>query len=96
MLSLSQITNILAEKQHYFSEKYKVKNFAVFGSYARGDANEMSDIDIMVEFTKAPGIEFIDLAIELENLFNHKVDLVSKNGIKAAYFNSITPDLIYV
>ncbi len=94
-MSLEQILSTLHSKQNYFAQKYRVKSFAVFGSYARGEATDSSDIDIMVEFTKAPGIEFIDLAGELEKLLNHKVDLVSRNGIKDSYFGFITNDLKY-
>jgi len=42
------------------------------------------------------GIRFIDLAYEIENIVGLKVDLVSKNGIKERYFQSIQTDLIYV
>jgi predicted nucleotidyltransferase len=57
---------------------------------------ENSDIDILVEFTKPVGIEFIDLADELEKMLKSKVDLVSKNGIKPKYYEAIKKDLIYV
>ena len=50
----------------------------------------------MVDFKRPIGIEFIDLAEELETLLNTKVDLVSKNGIKAEYFNLIESELNYV
>ncbi|MDI1233104.1 MAG: hypothetical protein PSX81_02350 [bacterium] len=50
----------------------------------------------MVEFTRLIGIEFIDLADELEHLLNTKVDLVSKNGIKPEYFTQIENELNYV
>jgi predicted nucleotidyltransferase len=45
---------------------------------------------------KGFGIEFIDLAEELEKILNRKVDLVSKNGVKPKYFDEIQKDLIYV
>ncbi len=76
--------------------KYPIKALAVFGSYSRGDQSELSDLDIMVEFTEPVGLEFIDLAYELEDLLQIKVDLVSKKGIKTKYFNAIEQDLIYV
>jgi len=50
----------------------------------------------LVEFNKPVGIEFIDLANELESILNLKVDLVSRNGVKTKYFGSIENDLIYV
>lgn len=96
MSSVEQIKDVLSERRNYFAQKYKVKNFAIFGSYARGEADENSDIDIMVEFSKSPGLEFVDLAEELEILLHQKVDLVSRNGIKTSYFESLTSDLVYV
>jgi len=77
-------------------KKYNVKALALFSSYSRDDATEESDVDILVDFTKPIGIEFVDLANELELLLHIKVDLASRGGIKPKYFNAIEPDLIYV
>ena len=68
----------------------------IFGSYARNEATEKSDIDVLVEFSKPIGIEFLDLADFLEKILKHKVDVVSRNSIKDKYFASIKNDLIYV
>ena len=54
-------------KQHLFSE-YPIKSLAIFGSYARREQNEESDLDILVEFNGKIGLRFIDLADELEKL----------------------------
>lgn len=69
---------------------------AVFGSISRGDNNDKSDIDILVDFTEPIGIDFIDLADELENILKHKVDLVTRNAIKPKYFAQIKDELQYV
>lgn len=69
---------------------------ALFGSYARGEQNQSSDVDILVEFDGSIGIQFIDLAEEIEKLLGTDVDLVSRYGIKDKYFKSISEDLIYV
>jgi predicted nucleotidyltransferase len=42
------------------------------------------------------GIELIDLVFLLEKELNHKVDVVSRNGIKAKYFKEIEKDIVYV
>jgi predicted nucleotidyltransferase len=76
--------------------KYGLNKIAIFGSFSRGHQNNESDLDILVEFERPIGIEFIDLAEELENILCVKVDLVSKNGIKPDYYQSIKTDLIYV
>jgi predicted nucleotidyltransferase len=69
---------------------------ALFGSYARREQDNNSDLDILVEFTDQIGIRFIDLADELENILQQKVDLVSRKGVKDKYLSSISADLIYV
>lgn len=82
-------------KQHLFS-KYPIKSLAIFGSYARREQNEESDLDIIVEFNDKIGLRFVDLAEELEQLIGFKVDLVSRKGIKDKYFQKIQSDLTYV
>lgn len=69
---------------------------SLFGSIVREDFNASSDIDIIVQFTKPVGIEFIDLANFIESKLDKKIDLVSRNGIKANYFQQIESEIIYV
>ena len=55
----------------------------LFGSYVRGDADNQSDIDILVDldYSQKIGLKFIQMKIDLEKLLNIKVDLVSSNGL---------------
>ena len=76
--------------------KYHVRELALFGSIVRDDFTPLSDIDILVDFSKPIGIEFIDLAEELEFKLKRKVDLVSRKGIKSNYYDAIQAELIYV
>ena len=62
-------------------EHYGVKKAALFGSYARGDYDEKSDVDILIQPPKGMGLEFIGLKHSLEDTLQKKVDLVSYNGI---------------
>ena len=77
-------------------KEYPIESIAIFGSYARDEQTEGSDLDLMVEFNDTIGSKFILLADELEEALGLRVDLVSKAGIKERYFNSIKSDLIYV
>ncbi|MHC1776479.1 MAG: nucleotidyltransferase family protein [Lentimicrobium sp.] len=74
--------NKLEAIQGYFSSKPVLKAY-LFGSYARGEADADSDIDIMVEldYTKRIGLQFIQMKIDLVKLLQSNVDLVSSNGI---------------
>ena len=59
---------------------------ALFGSYARDDFNEHSDIDILVDVNGRIGIGFISLTHELEDIFKKKIDLgiTKRNQIKVS------------
>ncbi len=96
MNKLEIIQDTLAAYKQSLTSKYGVKNLAIFGSVSRGDDTSESDVDILVEFDKPIGIQFVDLAIELENILKKKVDLVSRNAIKPKYFSQIKSELKYV
>ena len=66
--------------------RYGVKELAVFGSAVRGELRPESDIDILVEFqsdTRIGLLGFASLSEELESVLGRKVDLVTKQGLKA-------------
>lgn len=96
MTTLNDIKNILKSNKQRLTDKYGLSFMAIFGSYGRGQQTENSDVDILVDFKRPIGIEFIDLANELEKLLKIKVDLVSKNGVKPQYLKHIEQDLNYV
>jgi predicted nucleotidyltransferase len=77
-------------------QKYPISNLGIFGSVSRGEEGPESDLDIVVEFYKPVGLAFLELAEELEQKLQCKVDLVSRKGIKDRYFLEIKKDIIYV
>jgi len=96
MRSLLDIkSNLSSHKKRLFND-YPIKSMAIFGSYSRSQQNDLSDLDILVEFSDKIGIRFIDLADELEKIVGCRVDLVSKKGVKDKYLKSIDSELIYV
>ncbi len=76
--------------------EYGISRMAIFGSVARGDETPESDVDLLVEFSRPVGVEFIDLAGALEKELGRKVDVVSRGGIKDKYFKEIERDIVYV
>ena len=96
MKTLQEIKTTLSSHKNRLLKDYPIKSIAIFGSYSRKEQNEASDLDILVEFSDRIGVRFIDLAEDLENIVGFKVDLVSRNGIKEKYLQSINSDLIYV
>ncbi len=76
-------------------EKYHVRSFLLFGSYAKGEQTEQSDIDLLVDFQQIIDMfEMIDLQEYLQNLFGKKVDLGTKKGLKSFVKNSILSEAI--
>lgn len=60
-----------------------VKSLRLFGSVARDEAAEGSDVDLLVSFERTPGFSaFMKLRIYLEDLLGTKVDLVTENGLR--------------
>lgn len=96
MSNLESILKKLRENKSKILSKYPVQDIAVFGSYARNEQKENSDIDTLVDCSGDIGSNFITLADEFEIILNNKVDLVSKNGIKNKYYEYLINDLIYV
>ena len=96
MTELTNIKSLLTQLKPELTRKYYVKSIGLFGSIVRDDFTPSSDIDILVDFSKPIGIEFIDLADFLETKLHKKVDLVSKTGIKEKYFHQIEPEIVYV
>ena len=96
MINKKNITNVLKANKLDLLARYHLKSIGIFGSFTREDFKDDSDIDILIDYEQPIGIEFIDLAEELEKILNLKVDLVSKNGIKPKYLEEIQKDLVYV
>jgi predicted nucleotidyltransferase len=96
MKTLQDIKLKLSLLKPMLEKQYAVSELGLFGSYARNEQNDQSDIDILVDFKRPIGIEFVDLAELLEKELDVKVDLVSRNGIKPKYFSAIQPEIVYV
>ena len=96
MSYLEQIKNTLTLLKPELLAKYPIATLGIFGSVVRDDFTDESDIDIMVTFNGRVGMEFIELADELEEKLKRKVDLVSRDGVKDKYLRVIDPQIVYV
>ena len=82
MKNMDEIIKILTEHKEELKKKYKIKEIKIFGSYARGEQKETSDIDIIVDFEETPTlIELLRLEEEIERILGIKVDLLTEEGI---------------
>ncbi|ANI90229.1 DNA polymerase subunit beta [Arachidicoccus ginsenosidimutans] len=97
MYTTGEILNILKAKKAELEKKYPISEMGLFGSYARGDYNEHSDIDILVDFNaRIDGFDYIRIAHALEDTFNTKIDLVSRQGVQPKYLPFVEKSLIHV
>jgi len=83
-MPLGEISTILKDHQDELKRR-GVLGIGVFGSFACNEANDVSDIDLLVEFDSQRGLfAFIDLKSYLENLLHRPIDLVTKNALHPA------------
>jgi hypothetical protein len=93
-----QIRSKLERLKPVLQRKYRVKSIGIFGSFARGEQNKNSDVDILVEFSKPNTIDFFDF-VDLEDFLSEKlgikVDLVTKKALKPLIKDQILRETIY-
>jgi predicted nucleotidyltransferase len=64
------------------ADRHKAENVRVFGSVARGEANEQSDVDLLVHFRDGASLfDLIDLKEDAEKMLGLPVDVVSDGGL---------------
>ncbi len=96
MRSKEEVLSLLSQNKPSLEKRFKVKRIGLFGSYARGEQTENSDVDILVEVDPSIGLEFIALADSIEHLLGTKIDLVSHRALKPRAKQHIERELIYV
>ncbi len=79
-------------------EQYNIKTLALFGSFARDEQSDESDIDLMYVFKSKDNINnnFFKLIDDLEKLFNREIDLVSEKFMDPTKLSMLKGGMIYV
>ncbi len=91
-----QILTLLKKQLPYLKSNFKVKSIGIFGSYAREEQTETSDIDMLVEFEAPVGfIKFIELENYLSDKLGAKVDLVTPDALKPLIKPHIIAEAVY-
>jgi predicted nucleotidyltransferase len=98
MKTLPDILRLLDEHKAELRERFGVRRLAVFGSYARGEATPVSDVDILVDLERPIGWEVVDLHDYLEALLGIRVDLVTEGALrrKPTLWKQIQEDLVQI
>jgi hypothetical protein len=91
------ILKILSEHQAEVLRQFGAKQLALFGSAARNELRDDSDIDVLVEFARPATFDgYFELKAYLERLLGRQVDLVTEKGLKPRARRNVEKDLIRV
>lgn len=97
MKKLEELKKIISEHKQGLEQKYKVKRIAIFGSYARNQQKEESDIDILVEFNEPVGlIHLVSLENYLSDILGIKTDVIPREDIRKELKDVILKEAIPV
>ncbi len=72
--------------------KYGINSFGIFGSYARGEATEDSDLDFIMDKGDLRGLQYVSLVQDLEDEFDCHVDVISKGSSNKKFLESVIKD----
>ena len=96
MKTQEEVLRILQREKPELVRDYGVTRLALFGSYARNDQGEDSDVDVLVEVDPSIGLGFVELAERIEGALGIHAEVVSRRAIKPRYWEVIKEDLIDV
>jgi predicted nucleotidyltransferase len=85
----------IGEIRSELTRRFTVRRIGVFGSFAKGLANQGSDVDILVELMEPTFDNYMDLKFYLENILNRAVDLVMADAIKPRLKPIIEQEVVY-
>ena len=95
--SMKVDTTLIKKIRDYFVDKPVLKAY-IFGSHSRNEADEHSDIDILVEldYSRPIGLEFIKMQLDLQEILNQKVDLLTEKAVSKYIKPYIDKDKILI
>jgi predicted nucleotidyltransferase len=98
MKTRDQILDFLTQNKKLFRDKYHIDKIGLFGSYARGEQNSTSDLDLLVEFEENTQ-DLYELKIQIKEFFKThlglEVDICREKYIKARIKKDILKEAIY-
>ncbi len=93
----SEILHKLMEYKKRFADKYGIERLGLFGSVARGEEHDGSDIDIVIKLKRPSVMRCNGVRLDLERIFQKSVDLVTLHDNQLYSFRkNVEHDAIYV
>lgn len=97
MSTKDEVLNQLQQVKPVLISEYGLKRIGLFGSFARNEQNNDSDIDIVIETSKPDFSSFAGTLLLLENVFGTKVDLIRKHSkMRKSLVDRIEKEVSYV
>jgi len=95
-LTRNTIIRLLRAEKLYLAKEFGVVNIGLFGSFARGQSDRNSDIDLIVEL-KEPRFDYLaGLQVYLEKKFSRKIEIVRKgNRVNSLFVQRVEKETIY-
>lgn len=97
MKTTQEIISILERFKKESSGKYGIHTLGIFGSFARNQQDEASDLDVLVTLQESDLFTLIRIKEELERLIHFKVDVVNfRESLRESFKQNILKDAIYI
>jgi uncharacterized protein len=97
MRNRDEVLRILEDQKPSLLAAYQLTKLGIFGSYARNQQTETSDLDVLVDYSQPPTLlKLIELRDELSQMLSLKVDIVTPNGLKPRIRDRILSEVIYL
>ncbi|MCX6269441.1 MAG: nucleotidyltransferase domain-containing protein [Bacteroidetes bacterium] len=98
MLTRREILSYLRENKVVFHDKFGVEKIGLFGSYAREEQSDQSDIDILIEMSSTT-VDIFDKRLQLRELlmkhFSKNVDICHERAIRPIFKDLVLRDAVY-
>ena len=90
-------SKVLFKKLVSILKSHKAKKISIFGSYARGEANQKSDIDVMVDFSERKSLlDLVGMEQELSETLGKRVDLLTEKSISPYLIDRIKKEMLVI
>ena len=95
-MNKTNIIEIIRNEKPYLHSKFGVEEIGLFGSYARGEEKEDSDVDLLIKFKIKTLANLCDMYDYLQSKLNKKIDIVSKHDrLSPNFLKLVNMDIIY-
>ena len=93
MLTREEILQLLQREHGHLAAEFGVSKIGLVGSYAKGEADDTSNIDLLIEFERPIGFRFLELIDYLETVLGNKVDVLTPAGIQNIRVNQVAKSI---